>query len=203
MSRTSDNPSMSDDKDDLSEYNFDKENRKPRLLINPQECEQLPDYTIRRYTEEGFGGAKTSYINGGQSITTTDFGNQLTSKSNQPLILFEQRIKREDILVSLQKWEGTVLRVKNDKFICRLKDLTVPGADEVAEIPIKEVSDADIDYLNEGAIFEWHIGYKEYKSGTKQRVSTIIFRKLPMWDERELEEARAEGKKLIEDIEWK
>lgn len=83
-------------------------------------------------------------------------------------------------LHALQEWEGYVLRVDDEEFEARLIDLTAGAAyeGEEATIPLQELSDHDARKLRVGAIFRWVIGY-ERTSGSKKRVSQIVFRDLP------------------------
>ena len=88
----------------------------------------------------------------------------------------------------LQEWEGWVVEVGEDEFIARLTDLTAirsnSGPDwlqeEEAIIPISELPEDDFKRLHEGSIFRWVIGYERSLSGTKKRVSQIVFRDLPV-----------------------
>jgi hypothetical protein len=62
-----------------------------------------------------------------------------------------------------------------------------------AEIPFDELSDADRQKLKIGSIFRWSIGYQRTTSGTKMRVSNIVFRDLPRWTQKDIREARDEA----------
>jgi hypothetical protein len=84
-------------------------------------------------------------------------------------------------LQSLQEWEGYVSEVGEKTFRARLVDLTANQKfeDEVAEFAIEELSDDNAALLLEGAVFRWVIGYQRSESGTKRRVSEVVFRRLP------------------------
>ena len=84
-------------------------------------------------------------------------------------------------LRSLQEWEGYVLNFNDNYFEARLVDLTAGRAVETEEvqIPIEEISDDDQKKIRKGSIFRWVIGYECSISGTKRRVSQIVFRDLP------------------------
>ena len=100
----------------------------------------------------------------------------------------------------LQEWEGYVLRRGKDDFAARLTDLTAEslasepweGIEEEATIPLSEISDDDLERLYPGSVFRWVIGYERAASGTKRRISQIVFRNLPSLTE----EDRTEG------VEW-
>ena len=82
----------------------------------------------------------------------------------------------------LQEWEGYVVEIGDTDFTARLFDLTAKegGEQEEAIIPFSEISDQDTERLREGSIFRWVIGYERTTTGTKRRVSQIVFRDLPV-----------------------
>ena len=82
---------------------------------------------------------------------------------------------------TLQEWEGYVTKISETNFTARLIDLTAGQTHESkeADIPIEEVSDNDIDELKIGSLFNWLVGYERSITGTKKRVSMIVFRNLP------------------------
>lgn len=95
-------------------------------------------------------------------------------------------------LVALQEWEGYVIEIGEDAFVSRLWDITAGAKreEEEATIPFDEISDEDRRKMRLGSIFRWVIGYQRSVSGTKRRVSEIVFRDLPVvtqadWDEAE------------------
>jgi len=109
----------------------------------------------------------------------------------------------QDAFLLMQKWEGVVTRIADDSFFATLTDLTAAGEDEEAEIPIDEISPADMSLLHEGAVFYWCIGYRDTLMGQRIRASEIRFRRLPTWSKRELDTARKEAEELVELLNWK
>ena len=93
---------------------------------------------------------------------------------------------------ALQEWEGYVLKIDGDEFVARLVDLTAGSSHEEEEaiIPVAELSASDAATLREGGIFRWVIGYQIDPSGTKKRVSQIVFRDLPRLTERDIQQGR-------------
>ena len=93
----------------------------------------------------------------------------------------------------LQEWEGYVVDIGETDFVARLIDLTAGSEheDEEATIPLAEISDDDVARMREGSIFRWVIGYERSVSGTKKRVSQIVFRDLPVITAADLREAEA------------
>lgn len=94
--------------------------------------------------------------------------------------------------IALQEWEGHVLEINGDEFVAALVDLTAGSSHEEEEaiIPLSEIADEDATALRVGAIFRWVIGYERSRSGTKKRVSQIVFRDLPRVTERDLQQGR-------------
>jgi hypothetical protein len=98
----------------------------------------------------------------------------------------------------LQEWEGYVLEIGKETFTARLIDLTTDSKqeEEEADFHILDLSDTDKQLLQVGAIFRWAIGYRRTNSGSKERVSSIVFRRLPAWTDREIKENQKKAKKL-------
>ncbi|MBF0549269.1 MAG: hypothetical protein HQK60_01920 [Deltaproteobacteria bacterium] len=109
---------------------------------------------------------------------------------------------RQDTFISLQKWEGTVSYIGEESFMACLFDLTAPGPDEEAEIPIKEISLDDRELLKPGAVFYWSIGYQDSKKGQRTRASKIRFRRLPAWRIEEIKGAEDDARKIGDLIGW-
>ena len=106
----------------------------------------------------------------------------------------------------LQEWEGYVLEKGEDEFSARLLDLTIDSLDanggrmreEEAQIPLSEISDDDVQRLRPGSVFRWVIGYERSASGTKRRVSQIVFRDLPAMTRQDISEGREWAHKVAQ-----
>ena len=90
------------------------------------------------------------------------------------------------------------MRFGTDSITADLVDVTANAKSitEQAEIPFEELSDVDRQKLRIGSIFRWSIGYQRTTSGTKMRVSNIVFRELPRWTQKDIREAREEAARL-------
>jgi hypothetical protein len=119
------------------------------------------------------------------------------------VVLFPTRFARQDAFVSIQSWEGTVMRVLGESFVARLVDRSGNTHDEEAEFPLSEVSDDDRELIQEGAVFYWNIGYMIKPSRQKIRASIIRLRRLPAWTKAELDSARRAAEKLVDVIGWR
>jgi len=103
-------------------------------------------------------------------------------------------------LHALQEWEGHVSDVRETDFVALLIDLSADRSheDEEAVIPRMELSDADDAKLRAGRIFRWVIGYERSPSGTRKRVSQIVFRDLPTITKRDIKEGAAWAREMAE-----
>lgn len=93
--------------------------------------------------------------------------------------------------VALQEWEGYVIAINDDDFEARLLDLTARAKreEEEATIPYSEISEKERNEMRLGSIFRWTIGYESTSSGTRRRISQIVFRDLPVVTQRDADEA--------------
>lgn len=106
----------------------------------------------------------------------------------------QPRVRRSSsvTLHALQEWEGYVVEIGEHEFVANLVDLTagMSYATDEATIPMEEISEHDAEKMSEGDIFRWVIGYERSASGTKRRVSQIVFRDLPRMTAADFEEGR-------------
>ena len=104
---------------------------------------------------------------------------------------FSERKSPERTQEVLQEWEGVVKRIEEDIFVARLRDMTAnevyPG--EIAELPVRDVSEDDRELLQVGAVFYMTVGYYVWASGRRERFGCIVFRRLPGWTATALERA--------------
>lgn len=97
----------------------------------------------------------------------------------------------------LQLWEGVVQKIDDKEFEATIKDKTNHELnDEMVVLDIEEISPSDRNIAKPGAVFYWSIGYADYPGRGRIRESKIRFRRLPGWDNREIENAKATGEKL-------
>ncbi len=94
-----------------------------------------------------------------------------------------------------QKWDGTVTACTDQEITVELEDLTNPdNPREIVVLSKEEVGKRDLPLVKIGALFFWHIGYREGPSYPRERFSKISFRRLPKWTEGEIGEAKALAK---------
>lgn len=125
-------------------------------------------------------------------VPTAVISNTLTMKTSNFHMSF----------VAEQEWEGYVTEVNGDEFKAHLIDLSDETTEEIAEFSIDEVSSIHKELVKEGAIFRWSIGYERTRGGTKRKVSSIIFRRLPAWTKKELSKSLNEVESFQKNITW-
>jgi hypothetical protein len=64
-----------------------------------------------------------------------------------------------------------------------------------AVLSTEEISEDDLPLLKEGAVLYWTIGYKT-RTGTRERVSTVRLRRLPVWSRAEIARVRSQAHEL-------
>ena len=101
---------------------------------------------------------------------------------------------------ALQEWEGYVTEINDTEFTANLIDISTGESYEKneADIPIDEISEEDASKMQVGSIFRWVIGYELTVSGTKKRVSHIVFRNLPAVTKADLREGEEWARKIME-----
>jgi hypothetical protein len=93
-----------------------------------------------------------------------------------------------------QLWEGTVTDVRPTAFVATLRDLTdSANPDEQAEFERSEVSHDDRVLIAPGAAFYWVVGTELTRAGQKRNVSTLQFKRLPVWTDRAISRAMERG----------
>lgn len=174
-------------------------------------AEKNDDYRHNIDSVKGFEGPMFKYL-GNPQLGSSSFQEdrndetKLLIKEGYIDFIFEkEKDFKLDNFVSLQKWEGYVLKVLDDNYILvRLVNLTDPGQpDEEAEIPIQELSFEDHELIEPGAVFYWNIGYLDRTSGQRERNSVIRFRRLPRWEAEDIEKAKVEAKRIRKKLQWK
>jgi hypothetical protein len=100
----------------------------------------------------------------------------------------------------LAEWQGCVTSIDSDSFTAELHGLVgigVAGAVELAEIPVSDVRFEDKTLFREGAFFRLCISYEKSPTGNLRRYTEVIFRRLPAYTQRELEEAREDAQEFM------
>lgn len=202
MSLTALNQILYIKKDSIIDSNQEADGESPELFVNLNEYNKLPTETINAYLGTKSDSIDATYISERDHDITESPRIQSSLPKDAPKPLYQHPVRANDSYKSLQKWEGYVVENKKDMFIARLIDLTSEGEEEIAEIPIAEISESDLDLLSVGAVFYWNIAYKDSVSGQRERVSTIRFRRLPMWTKKELEDAKEKGRTLFNKLKW-
>jgi len=97
--------------------------------------------------------------------------------------------------VLLQKWEGFILSVDEEKFSVRLFDTVGMRKPHQVLFARFDLSEEDQDLIEEGALLVWMIGLRQIGI-RRRRESEIYIRRLPAWSNTEIETARARAGEL-------
>lgn len=86
-----------------------------------------------------------------------------------------------EFFAALQEWNGVVTSIEKDHFTADLVDVSNGSrlVEEVAEIPLDEISPADRAALREGMIFRWLVGWSKTRGGTFSKKHQIYLRSIP------------------------
>ena len=107
----------------------------------------------------------------------------------------ERRETSEEVL---QEWEGVVESVEKETFTASMRDLTAgeayPG--EVAELPVEDVSDDDMELLETGAVFYLTVGRSVRPNGQQERFGRMAFRRLPLFTSSDFSRAEERARRL-------
>lgn len=110
---------------------------------------------------------------------------------------YKKEVSVYENFISLQRWEGHVIKITRSSFWARLFNFSDSGIVEEAKFSKEEIDKQDEDLLDIGSIFTWNIGYLDRPSG-RSRISIIRFRRLPTWSQCELAKAKSEAAQFIE-----
>lgn len=98
----------------------------------------------------------------------------------------------------LKQWEGIVSEVTTDSFWAEITDANIGSrTEEIVELPLSEIDDADHCLLSPGAVFYWTIGYEDSPSG-RLRVSEIRLRRSPKWSQKQIDSIAQKSHQLFE-----
>ena len=135
-------------------------------------------------------------------LRSTGFGSNIASVVDLPDFVQVSQAPPQVSFYALQEWEGYVLEAGEEEFTARLLDLTADSLQEAEEaaIPLAEISEDDRRRLRPGSIFRWVIGYERSRSGTKRRVSQIVFRDLPAMTRHDRSEGEEWARKIAQSM---
>lgn len=104
----------------------------------------------------------------------------------------------------LERRDGVVLKIdeREGVFRARLVDPNTKEPDQEVEVEIDQVSPSDLDLLAPGALFFWAIGYVTRRTGRRNLVLQLDFRRLPRLGGDIEQRARRAGTQYVEEMNW-
>lgn len=96
-----------------------------------------------------------------------------------------------------QAWEGVVSAVRGDEFVALLNDRTDSARpDEEMIFDINEVAPVERQLVTPGAVFYLFIGIERTPGGQQKNVTTIRFRRLPVWTRSAIDRTEARAREI-------
>jgi len=104
-----------------------------------------------------------------------------------PFSIIDLTKPREEIR---QRWRGVVVSTNEEDLTVQLEDITNPeNPNELVVLSKDEIDAKDQLLVEPGALFDWYIGYRQGLKYSRERFSTIRFRRLPPWTATEIQDA--------------
>ncbi|OHX35092.1 hypothetical protein BJL95_00640 [Methylomonas sp. LWB] len=89
-----------------------------------------------------------------------------------------------------QRWRGVIVSSNEEELTVQLEDLTnSENPNELVVLSRDEVDAKDQPLIEPGALFDWYMGYRQGQKYSRERFSTIRFRRLPPWTAAEIQNA--------------
>ena len=104
-------------------------------------------------------------------------------------------------MANSQNWIGHVIKLSENEFTAKLKDLNDPTTDEIADFEIIEVSKGDFELLKLGAVFYWGVGYAN-QNGQIIKQSIIRFKRSVDVTVSEFDRIMKEAEDLNNSLKW-
>lgn len=113
--------------------------------------------------------------------------------------LFEPVLLDTKIETIKQRWNGVVSEINGNEITVILEDATTPSnpAEQVV-LSLEEIEPRDRPLVRVGAMFVWHIGYRQGPKYPRERFSKITFRRLINWTQREIADAEELAKEYTD-----
>ena len=104
-----------------------------------------------------------------------------------PFDIIDLTKPREEIR---QRWSGVIVSSNEEDLTVQLEDITNPeNPNELVVLSRDEIDTKDQLLIEPGALFDWYIGYRQGRKYSRERFSTIRFRRLPPWTAAEIQDA--------------
>jgi hypothetical protein len=150
-------------------------------------------------------GSRGEECSEGKTVKTnsqTDTGGEWQRPTRRVPMLRSKMALSQDSFALLEKWDGIVIGVDEDTFAARLYRAGEAGRTMQAVFSKSELSSEERGQIADGAAFVWTIGYRNIGS-TRHRDSVIYFRRLPTWEDQEVDSGKRRGAELTDSIGWK
>lgn len=155
--------------------------------------------TVQVSSAQSVNGTHDQSVNGTHEAARTDVNEAVLAQNQEQLAAAAQIVTAEaprGQFVLVQQWEGVVAEIGEESFSAVIKDLSDRRNDEEdTELFLDDVRADDRQLLKRGAVFYWSIGYEDTPRG-RERKSIIVFRRLPAWTQRDVQQFKARAATL-------
>jgi hypothetical protein len=124
---------------------------------------------------------------------------RLQPSENKDADFISMPLSRERFEV-LKNWEGVVTAVERKSFfaMARLVDSELDRAEDELEIDFDNVLSSERSLVQEGAVFYLTVGKRYPEGGRPEKVTKLIFRRMPRWSTGDIERAKATAEDLLQ-----
>ena len=105
----------------------------------------------------------------------------------------------KDAVTLLAEWNGCVRSIGENGFAADLSGVFgdgVSGQNEEAQIPLDDVSNSDMEWLQPGNFFRLCVFYEMGPTGQPRRYTQVVFRRLPAYRDKDLAAAKERAAEL-------
>lgn len=119
----------------------------------------------------------------------------------RPVTPIQRRIRT---FTPLQEWEGYVTAITDENFVARIASLgdRSEAPEEEATFSLQDLRQSEQKEIEVGSIIRWVVGLERQANDMRQRVSRVHLRRVYGSSPRQIEAARREARKFLEDMNW-
>lgn len=107
---------------------------------------------------------------------------------------------RQSHFYSKSSWEGVVTSVENGliRALIHSRDSANQDQPDEIELDLQQVPEGDLSLVSENALFYLSIGKSRVAGGIPQSTVSLVFRRQPVWSERDLERREAISEEIFD-----
>ena len=174
----------------------------PVVALGPQETlmERSKEIYVKTFIN-GYAQQRSRFFTEENQSKSLPFDEKVAVKFELPKI---NNIYSNDMPYStvICQWTGHVIAINECSFTAKVKDVTSSNwVYEIAEFDKEDLDEDDLKMLKTGNEFYWSISYDD-RNGTRTKGSSIRFKRLPDFNEKQIDNALDLANDLFENINW-